>query len=35
MAIIATWNLENLFRPGGDFGPNTNGGLQTQHQRGL
>ena len=24
MAIIATWNLENLFRPGGDFGPKTN-----------
>jgi hypothetical protein len=23
MAIIATWNLENLFRPGGDFGPKT------------
>src|SRR5919198_2395130 len=21
MAVIATWNLENLFRPGGDFGP--------------
>ena len=24
MAIIATWNLGNLFRPGGDFGPKTN-----------
>ena len=23
MAVIATWNLENLFRPGGDFGPRT------------
>ena len=23
MAIIAIWNLENLFRPGGDFGPKT------------
>jgi len=21
MAVIGTWNLENLFRPGGDFGP--------------
>jgi endonuclease/exonuclease/phosphatase family metal-dependent hydrolase len=21
--IVATWNLENLFRPGGDFGPRT------------
>jgi predicted extracellular nuclease len=24
MAVIATWNLENLFRPGSDFGPKTN-----------
>jgi hypothetical protein len=23
MAVLATWNLENLFRPGGDFGPTT------------
>jgi len=23
MAVIATWNLENLFRPGSDFGPRT------------
>ena len=23
MAVIATWNLENLFRPGADFGPRT------------
>jgi endonuclease/exonuclease/phosphatase family metal-dependent hydrolase len=21
MAVVGTWNLENLFRPGGDFGP--------------
>src|SRR5690348_10556839 len=21
MVVVGTWNLENLFRPGGDFGP--------------
>jgi endonuclease/exonuclease/phosphatase family metal-dependent hydrolase len=23
VVVLATWNLENLFRPGGDFGPRT------------
>ncbi len=23
MAVVGTWNLENLYRPGGDFGPTT------------
>jgi hypothetical protein len=30
MAIIATWNLENLFRPGGDFVPKTNAVYETK-----
>jgi hypothetical protein len=23
MAVVATWNVENLYRPGGEFGPKT------------
>jgi endonuclease/exonuclease/phosphatase family metal-dependent hydrolase len=30
MVAIATWNLENLFRPNGDFGPTTRDAYETK-----
>src|SRR4051794_24832750 len=30
MLVVATWNLENLFRPNPDFGPRTDGAYETK-----
>ena len=30
MIVVGTWNLENLFRPGGDFGPTDQGAYEAK-----
>lgn len=30
MTVVGTWNLESLFRPGGDFGPDDRNAYQAK-----